>query len=183
MAVQGYCAFPGIINNVKNIVLSQNKKVDLQNHLKPPLMNEPIVLVICGIAGVLFQCLFKLDSLAKLSRAGNVPFNWKKDYLQKDSVAIMLAFLSVVIWYLIFGEVSAKYSWIAGLKRVSFVLMGAIGSFVIQFALGKAKDAIIKVIDVKTNVADKVTGGSSTVHETIQKAQDAGIDVTSTPKP
>jgi hypothetical protein len=121
-------------------------------------MQENLIVIACGVMGVLFQSLLKLRSLLKDAQVANVNFNWKKDYVYKDGPSIIMAFLSVFIWYYIFGEVSAKYNAIIGLKRVSFVLMGGVGSYLIQMAFGTAKERIRKIVDRKTDQADgKVT--------------------------
>lgn len=118
------------------------------------MTNENIWLIVCGIAGVLFHSLLKLNNLKKDAGVANVAFNWKKDYLQKDSVAITMAFLSVGIWYLCFGEVANKYPALDGFRRVSFVAMGMLGSYVIQLLMGKAQSQIRKIVDKKTDLAD-----------------------------
>lgn len=119
-------------------------------------MSENIIVIVCGIFGVLFQSLLKIRSLLKDAQVGNIDFNWKKDYVYKDAPSIALAFLSVGIWYFIFGEVSAKYEMIINMKRISFVLMGGVGSYLIQLAFGTAKDRIRKIVDKKTNELDEI---------------------------
>ncbi len=120
-------------------------------------MNEQIILILCGIAGVLFHSAAKLQGLLKDARVANVNFDWKKDYVIKDAPSIVMSFVSVFIWFLIFGEVTAKYPSLVGFTRTSFVIMGAIGSYVIQLGLGKAKNSIRNVVDKKTDIADKKT--------------------------
>jgi putative Mn2+ efflux pump MntP len=113
-----------------------------------------LVLILAGTAGVLFHCLLKLRSLSEDARAANINFNAWKDYWKRDAVSIFLSFLSVAIWYMIFGEVGKKYPSILELKITSFVLMGMIGSYLIQFAMSKAKKKVREVIDAKTNELD-----------------------------
>jgi hypothetical protein len=120
-------------------------------------MNEQFILILCGLAGVLFHSFAKLQGLLKDARAGNVDFNWKKDYVIKDAPSIALSFLSVGIWFLIFGEITAKYPGLVGFTRTSFVVMGAIGSYAIQLGLGRAKTTIRNVVDKKTDIADNKT--------------------------
>lgn len=117
-------------------------------------MKENLIVILCGVFGVLFQCLLKVRSLLKDAQVANMNFSWKKDYAIKDAPSIALAFLSIGIWYYIFGEVANKYPGIADFKRVSFVLMGGVGSYLIQMAFGTAKDRIRKVVDRKTDIAD-----------------------------
>lgn len=117
-------------------------------------MNTDIILILAGLAGVLFHCLLKLKSLLDDARAANINFNAVKDYWKRDFVSIALSFLSVGIWFLIFGEVGAKYKAVEDFKITSFVLMGMIGSYLIQYAMSKAKRKVREVIDAKTNTLD-----------------------------
>lgn len=121
-------------------------------------MQENIIVIVCGVMGVVFQSMLKIRSLLKDAQVANINWDWKKDYVKKDAPSIILAILSVGIWYYIFGEVAKKYPGIADLKRVSFVLMGGVGSYLIQMAFGTAKDKIRKVVDKKTDIADGKTG-------------------------
>lgn len=111
-------------------------------------------LIIAGTAGVLFHCLLKLNSLLQDARVGNVDFRPVKDYWKKDAVSIILSFLSVGIWYLVFGEVGKKYPNLEEFKITSFVLMGMMGSYVIQLVLSRAKKRIRNIVDTKTDIAD-----------------------------
>jgi len=120
-------------------------------------MQENIIVILCGVFGVLFQSLLKVRGLLKDAQVANINFSWKKDYVYKDFPSIALSVLSVFIWYYIFGEVAKKYNGITDFKRVSFVLMGGVGSYLIQMAFGTAKDRIRKVIDKKTDIADGKT--------------------------
>lgn len=113
-----------------------------------------ITLILAGVAGVLFHCLLKLNHLLNAARVANMNFRAWKDYWKKDAVSIFLSFLSVGIWYLIFGEVSAKYPALQGYTITSFVVMGAMGSYLIQLGLSTAQKRINDVVDHKTNIAD-----------------------------
>ena len=111
-------------------------------------------LIFAGIGGVLFHCLVKLRSLQMDYANANLEFNWKKDYIKKDFVSILLSFLSVGIWYLIFGEWVSHYPLLQGFIVTSFVVMGAIGSYIIQLILSQAKKKVRGVVNEKTNIAD-----------------------------
>lgn len=117
-------------------------------------MQENLIVIACGILGVVFQSMLKVRSLLKDAQVANINWSWKKDYVYKDFPSIALALISVLIWYYIFGEVAKKYTGIADFKRVSFVLMGGVGSYLIQMAFGTAKDKIRKIVDKKTDIAD-----------------------------
>src|SRR5687767_3932487 len=115
---------------------------------------DQFYLILCGLCGVLFHCLLKLNSLLTDARKANMDFNWYKDYLYLDFISILISVLSVGIWYLVFHEMANKYHGIQDFARVSFVTMGAIGSYAIQLAMSKAKARIRDVINTKTDIAD-----------------------------
>jgi hypothetical protein len=117
-------------------------------------MWQDILDILCGVLGVIAQSLILLRGLLRDAQIANIDFNWKKDYVRKDSPSILLAFVSVLIWFLIFGEVAHKYPNLEGFRRVSFVLMGGVGSWLVQAVFGTAKDRIRKIMDRKTDIAD-----------------------------
>jgi hypothetical protein len=114
-------------------------------------------LILAGLSGVLFHCLLKLNSLLQDARVANVDFRPVRDYWKKDVVSILISFLSVGIWYLVFGEVGNKYKGLQDFKITSFVVMGMIGSYIIQLIMSKAKKRIRTIVDEKTNIADNKT--------------------------
>lgn len=117
-------------------------------------MSEQITLILCGIAGVVIHSLWKLDTLQKDALRANIPFHWYKDYFVRDRFAIIAAFLSVAIWFLVFGEAATRFQWLTVFPRVSFVTMGMTGSYAFQRWLGRARKWINKIIDEKTDIAD-----------------------------
>lgn len=117
--------------------------------------------ILAGAAGVLFHSIAKAYSLQKDSQTANVRFSIWKDYIVKDFLSILLSFMSVAIWYLIFGEWVNRYPTLEGFALTSFVTMGGIGSYVIQLAMSRAKKKIRGIVDAKTNIAD----GMSTFDE------------------
>jgi hypothetical protein len=110
--------------------------------------------ILAGAAGVLFHSIAKAYNLQRDSEIANVPFRIGKDYLKKDFLSILMSFLSVGIWYLIFGEWASKYPALDGFALTSFVTMGGIGSYIIQLGMSRAKRKIRQVVDEKTNIAD-----------------------------
>lgn len=123
-------------------------------------MNENILLIICGLAGVLFHCLLKLQGLLTDARVANIKFNAIQDYWIRDAISISLSLLSVGIWYLVYKEVANKYEVVSGWTRISFVGMGLLGSYIIQLIASRAKKRIRQVVDAKTNAID---GGNDNV--------------------
>lgn len=151
-------------------------------------MSEPFILILLGIIGVVLHSLGKMKSLQEMSRSANVKFHWYNTYVKKDAIAIIMSFLAVVVWYLCFGEVGAKYPIVVDFKRLSFMFAGIIGSYVIQFTAdlitNSARKQIQKYIDVKTNIAD-ITAKvhkNDTLLQVIEKGTEAtGVDVTKAP--
>ena len=119
-------------------------------------MNQTYVFLLLPILGFLSHSLIKLDGLQKDAAAANLPFNWVKDYLVKDRFSLMLSLVASATWYFVFEETANKYPAIRAFKGVSFFCMGALGSYVIQLILGKAKRTIRGVVDYKTNKADGI---------------------------
>lgn len=124
------------------------------------MSNDNVLLITCGLAGVLAHCLIKLQGLLADARVANIKFNSWKDYWVYDAVSIFLSILSVAIWYLIYKEVQTKYEAITGWTRLSFVACGLVGSYGIQKLASRAKKRINEITDDKTNKAD---GGSENV--------------------
>lgn len=149
--------------------------------------NESFIVILLGIVGVAFNCTIKMMRLKGDADSANVKFSfgiyWRKDY-----IAIIAAFLSVAIWYGIFGEWAKKYPQIIDIKRTLFVVAGYSGSSIIQLAFDKftqsAKKYISSYVDVKTNISDMVTNvsPSTTVEKVIEKGKEVtGEDVTKAP--
>lgn len=119
-------------------------------------MNHQFLFLLTGIAGFIFHSLLKLKSLNDDSTAANLPFNIYRDYIKKDIYGIIAAFFSPFIWLLLFGEIAAQYPSLEKFALTSFFVMGALGSYILQLLLGKAKKQIRDVVDKKTNIADQV---------------------------
>lgn len=114
------------------------------------------VLLLMGIGGFLFHSLLKLKSLNDDSNAANLKFSVWNDYVKKDIYGILAALLAPLMWLFLYGEVATKYTGIQDFARLSFFVMGALGSYLLQLLLGRAKKQIRRVVDEKTNIADGV---------------------------
>lgn len=112
-----------------------------------------LILICCGLLGVLFHCCFKANSLKNQANVGNIQFSIKV-YLIEDWISISASFLSVLIWFALFGEVATRYPELENYKRGTFVLMGYSGSYIIQYFLSTAEKKISSIIDKKTDIAD-----------------------------
>lgn len=109
---------------------------------------------LCAFAGFLFQSAAKLSGLQKDANVANINFDWRRDYLQRDSFSIILSALSPLIWLLVYDEWVERYHIVEEYLKTSFVLFGAIGSWGLQYIFGSAKKWIRSVVDRKTDELD-----------------------------
>ncbi len=113
-----------------------------------------------GILGVCFNLFMKFTALQKDAKTANMELTFSQ-YLKNDLGSIMLSFISIGAWLLCFGEFAEKYPFLQNFARASFFCMGAIGTYIITFALSKTKKNIREVVDAKTNKADGITDKQS----------------------
>ena len=112
-----------------------------------------LFLLVCGLLGVISHCLIKAQSLKTDATKANL--SWKfEDYIKNDYLGILLSFVSVLAWLLLFEEVATKYGALANFARVSFFVMGLVGSYLIQTVLSRAKKQIRETVDRKTDALD-----------------------------
>lgn len=121
-------------------------------------MDKTLILLYAGLLGVVVHSVIKAQTLSNDAAAANLPFKFT-DYLKKDYLGIILSFLAVLVWLLLFDEVAVKYDSLQNFVRLSFFAMGALGSYIIQLALSRAKQAIRKKVDVATNELDAIKSG------------------------
>lgn len=114
---------------------------------------DTLILLLAGFLGVTAHCLLKAESLKRDARTANMPFKFY-DYLSNDYLGICLSFISVLIWVIIFPEVSIKYPVLENYIRGSFVLMGLSGSYLVQLISSRSKQEIRNVVNTKTDIAD-----------------------------
>jgi len=118
-------------------------------------MENILILFACGFLGVFIHCCIKANSLIVDAEKANINFT-VKDYLNKDALGISVSIAMIFLWFLIFGEVGAKYPKIIDFIRTTFGLMGFFGSYIAQKIFSRGKQYINNVIDKKTNIADNI---------------------------
>jgi len=114
---------------------------------------EYLIYLLCGLLGVIAHCFCKAKDIIEYAEKANIKFS-VSEYFKKDLFSVGMSILSVLIWLLIFGEVGAKYPKIIDFIRCTFILMGFLGSYIIQKFFSKGKSYISDIIDKKTNIAD-----------------------------
>lgn len=117
---------------------------------------EHLEYLLLGVFGVVLHSLFKCKSLNEDAIAANLQFSFVRDYIQKDFYGLLASLLSPLIWYFIFAELAAKYPSLENFVLTSFFVMGFMGSYIFQLALGRMKKQIRRVVDEKTNIADGI---------------------------
>lgn len=110
---------------------------------------------LAGFLGFLFITISKMQSLKTDAEKANLTFVYK-EYFKKDLLSIVLSFLSLLIWQLLFNEVAVKYPAITSFVRISYFVMGAFGSWIVQAWLSKTKQWVRGVVDDKTNELDAI---------------------------
>lgn len=113
--------------------------------------------LILGVCGILFTLLMSYRSLRTDAQKANVTLPFDK-YLSLDWPGHVLSIIPVVMWFFTFGEAVERYPALHGYARISFAIVGGMGSWIFQKVLSEAKTWIRKVIDEKTNELDAIKG-------------------------
>jgi hypothetical protein len=124
----------------------------LNKTIKTP---KPMINILAGLLGVVFITVAHMVAVQKTAKKANDAMAIV-EYLKSDALSIVLSIISVAVWQLLFGEITAKYPQLEGFTRTSFFAMGAVGSYAIIKALGKAKSSIDGIVDTKTDQLDEL---------------------------
>lgn len=116
------------------------------------------VCLIAGVIGILLQALFKIQSLKKKAKAGNVEFSTKQ-YFQDDFIVLLTSFVIVIAAVFLLGDKGVKdyEDWYTNWPRACFILLGYSANDFGGRVLGQASAKINSVIDKKTDIADGKT--------------------------
>lgn len=117
-------------------------------------MKEEIIYILLSFFGVIAHSLVKAISLQKDYTVANKSFHVWTDYIKRDRLAISLSVVTCFAWYLLFGEAAEKVQYISSFPRLTFFVMGGMGSYVCQLVFSVSKKYIRSVVDRKTNIAD-----------------------------
>lgn len=139
-----------------------------------------VLMYILGQGLLLFW--FAIPQLKEKCRLANKPFSWK-EWWKCDSTLIIGNAIFGAILVLGIDELVHWKPGVLDYVRWVFAIAGAFGPTIVQEKWGSFKKGISKLIDIKANLADAVTGGTTTVHDTIEAAKQQDILVSPTPKP
>jgi|GEM_PF-2447863 len=125
--------------------------------------------------------LIKIPALKTRSSAANKPFSmkdfWNCDWNIIVGTQIVIAMATIGI-----DEILKWKPEIVEYIKWFFAAIGAFGSTVAMALLSKYEKGLMKLLDIKANIADAVTGGTTTVQETIDKGSfQTGVDVSTKP--
>lgn len=110
-----------------------------------------ILLGFLGIALHIFA--FKAPAEKKRAEAANVPFNLL-DYLKADYLPIVASVITVVVLVLLLDEIIGYNPSFIRYVKFGFLFVGYTGSSILVSALGQFGNKVIKIVDVKTDIAD-----------------------------
>lgn len=110
---------------------------------------------LCGVLGNLFIILNSLNSSKTLAANSKVEFSFKK-YFEREAIAIITGFIPLFIYLLTYDEATAVAPKLVLIQKISFAVVGAIGSWIFLQLLGKTKRWVRGIIDEKTNELDEI---------------------------
>jgi len=110
---------------------------------------------VAGLLGILFHIVaIKIPSMKKRAKVANEPFDFRV-YLKDDAAAIAASVVTVLILLVTLDEVLNFKPAIQPYLKASFIFVGYTGSSILIAILGTAQAKIDKVVDTKTDIADK----------------------------
>jgi hypothetical protein len=140
------------------------------------LIGQCILMFIGGQALHLF--LIKVPAIKTRARAANKQFIFK-EWWECDWNIIIATQIIGALCIIGLNELAQWNPTILAYVRWFFAGIGAFGSTVAMSKFSQYEKELTRVLDIKSNIADVVTGGTKTVKDTIQKGHDAtGQDVT-----
>jgi len=109
----------------------------------------------CGLVGIIFHTMLKIRSLRKRSIKANLSFSFK-DYFIEDWFSILISVAAVFIFVLILPELIAYRPGLQNWTVLLFISVGWMGSSILQAFFSKTEKRLLEVIDIKTNIADRI---------------------------
>jgi hypothetical protein len=135
------------------------------------LLFQCILMFICG--QVVHLLLVKMPAIKKRARSVNKKFYFKEWWNEDWNIIIGTQFIGAMFIIGLDQFLNWKPDVLEYIKWF-FAAVGAFGSTVAMSRFSHYEKMITGLTDIKSNIADAMTGGTTTVDETIQK----GITVT-----
>jgi hypothetical protein len=119
--------------------------------------NTYLMCFFAGLLGVLFHVFaVKIPAVKSRTKAANLVFTYK-EYLNDDLAGIFASLLTVMILLITLDELIAFKPAVIPYLKFGFVFVGFTGSSILIAILGKAQGKINSIVDIKTNIADRIT--------------------------
>lgn len=128
-------------------------------------INLIIQCLVAGFLGIAVQVILKLIALRNRSAAANTPFR-VADYFTDDWLTLLLSIVTVVIGVYVLDELIAYKPEVASYVKFFFIAVGYMGSSILHMILSVTEKKILKVIDVKTDIADDTVVNTTDVQRT-----------------
>jgi hypothetical protein len=146
---------------------------------------SPTDYLICGVMFMLGQGVHifwsKIPSFKKLARAANKRFSYSEWWSCDRDLVIGLNLIGASLFLGIDQLIGFAPDWIDKLKWF-FWLFGTFGSTIGFRFYSRYDQGTVKLLDLKSNLADTITGGTTTVQDTIDKGMEmTGKDISKAP--
>lgn len=143
------------------------------------------LLIQCVLMFIFGQCvhllLVKMPALKKRVRAVNKKFLFREWWDEDWNIIIGTQFIGAMV-IIGLNEIVAWKPEILEYVRWFFAAVGAFGSTIAMSKYSQYEKTITGLMDIKSNISDTVTGGTTTVAETIEKGtQVTGQDISHAP--
>lgn len=126
--------------------------------------------------------LIKIPALKVRSAAANKQFSFR-DWIKCDWNIVIGTQIVIAMFTIGIDEFLKWKPDVVEYIKWFFAAIGAFGSTVAMSLLSKYEKGLMKLLDIKSNIADAVTGGTTTVQETIDKGSfQTGTDVSKKPE-
>lgn len=112
-----------------------------------------VIYVLCGLLGVITHLLLTFQSLRTDARKANANLTIGK-FIHNDWPNMLLAIAPVFVWLLTFGEATKYFETLNEYVRLSFVMVGLSGSYMLQKAHSRSREWIREIVNRKTDIAD-----------------------------
>ena len=148
--------------------------------MSTPLYFFCVLMYVLGAALCLF--LITIPALKNKCRVANKPFSWGEWWSCDWNIVIG----NLVLGAMLIIGLNELIAWKPGVLdyiKWFFALAGALGTSVIQQRWGQFSKSLNSLLDVKSNISDVITGGTTTVKDTVDAGSQAtGQDVSVKPK-
>lgn len=137
-----------------------------------------LLCIAMSIGGQLLDLLLiQIPDLRKTAKAANKPFTLK-EWWQRDWNVILATQVIIIMVTIGWDEIVGWKPGADNYMKWIYAGVGGFGSSIAMAKWGNYKRTTTELFSLKSNISDAVTGGTTTVHETIVKGEMAvGQDI------